>query len=126
MILDPGGIAKVTGETNMSETEDGGAENNARHSSETKTALLLFTAGGAAPKAVPLSLISRLENIDLASIERTDGHMLVQYRGTLMPLIPFNNSIEVGTTGSKPYWSLLIVARVLVLSLTVYWTSARK
>lgn len=102
MILDPGGIAKVTGETNLSENRDGATAESAVHSSETKTSLLLFTAGNTAPKAVPLSLISRLENIDLATIERTEGQMLVQYRGTLMPIIPFNPSIQVGNEGLKP------------------------
>lgn len=100
MILDPGGIAKVTGESSMAKAEE--SEESIALTNETKTSLLLFTAGASVPKAVPLSLISRLENIDLSSIERTDGQMLIQYRETLMPIIPFNDSVEVGTTGSKP------------------------
>lgn len=102
MILDPGGIAKVTGENKMSEDAEKTAAENMILNSETKTSLLLFTAGISAPKAVPLSLISRLENIELADIERTDGQMLVQYRGTLMPLIPFNDAVHIGTEGQKP------------------------
>ncbi len=102
MILDPGGIAKVTGETSLSDSQEASASESASITSETKTSLLLFTAGNSAPKAVPLSLVSRLENIDLTTIERTDGQMLVQYRGTLMPLIPFNDSVHVGTEGQKP------------------------
>lgn len=104
MILDPGGIAKATGELSMPEGEK---ENNTATSSsvlsgETKTSLLLFTAGNDAPKAVPLSIISRLENIELSSIEHSNGQMLVQYRGTLMPLIPFNPSVVVESEGQKP------------------------
>jgi len=102
MILDPGGIAKVTGENNLSENQDDAKVGASGVTSETKTSLLLFTAGNSAPKAVPLSLISRLENIALSTIERTEGQMLVQYRGTLMPIIPFNASIQVGTEGQKP------------------------
>lgn len=102
MILDPNGIAKVTGENKISEDMDAKTKENSTVSAETKTSLLLFTAGNDSPKAVPLSLISRLENIDLTTIERTGGQMLVQYRGTLMPLIPFNDSVHVGTTGQKP------------------------
>lgn len=102
MILDPGGIAKVTGENKVSDESDSAHKDNTIQSSDTKTSLLLFTAGSDAPKAVPLSLISRLENIDLKSIERTGDQMLVQYRGTLMPLIPFNDSVHVGTEGQKP------------------------
>lgn len=102
MILDPGGIAKATGESAMPEDASATAQNSSALTAETKTSLLLFTAGNDAPKAVPLSIISRLENIDLSTIERSDGQMLVQYRGTLMPLIPFNDSVEVGTSGQKP------------------------
>ncbi len=102
MILDPGGIAKVTGENAMPEDADATAMASAAMTADTKTSLLLFTAGNDAPKAVPLSIISRLENIQLSSIERSDGQMLVQYRGTLMPLIPFNSSVQVGTEGQKP------------------------
>lgn len=102
MILDPNGIAKVTGENKISEESDAKAINSSLMSAETKTSLLLFTAGSDSPKAVPLSLISRLENIDLSSIERTGGQMLVQYRGTLMPLIPFNDTVHVGSEGQKP------------------------
>ena len=102
MILDPGGIAKVTGETSMPEDADATAKISSSLGGETKTSLLLFTAGNDAPKAVPLSIISRLENIELSSIEHSDGQMLVQYRGTLMPLIPFNSSVQVGTEGQKP------------------------
>lgn len=102
MILDPGGVAKVTGETSLSDASEEQKVEATQSNSEVKTSLLLFTAGQNSQKAVPLSLISRLENIDLATIERTDGQMLVQYRGSLMPIIPFNELIEVGTTGSKP------------------------
>lgn len=102
MILDPNGIAKVTGENKISEESDTKAINSSLMSAETKTSLLLFTAGSDSPKAVPLSLISRLENIDLSSIERTGGQMLVQYRGTLMPLIPFNDTVHVESEGQKP------------------------
>lgn len=102
MILDPGGIAKVTGETSMPEDAGATAKASSAITGDTKTSLLLFTAGNDAPKAVPLSIISRLENIDLASIERSDGQMLVQYRGTLMPLIPFNSSVSVDAVGQKP------------------------
>ncbi len=103
MILDPGGIAKVTGETSLGESqEEVSSATKSALTSESKTSLLLFTAGGNAQKAVPLALISRLENVDLSTIEKTDGQMLVQYRGTLMPIIPFNEFVEFGTIGSKP------------------------
>jgi two-component system chemotaxis sensor kinase CheA len=102
MILDPGGIAKVTGENSLSEDSKASAKDKTALTTDSKTSLLLFMAGNDVPKAVPLSLISRLENIDLEKIERTEGQMLVQYRGTLMPIIPFNSNMTISKQGQKP------------------------
>ena len=54
------------------------------------TALLLFRAGDATPKAVPLGLIARLEDVERERIENAGGRPLVQYRGKLMPLVPLS------------------------------------
>ncbi len=102
MILDPGGIAKVTGENNVTDSASDTAEDNRRIAADKKTSLLLFTAGQGSPKAVPLSLISRLENVEVSSIEQTDGQMLVQYRGSLMPILPFSNDIDLESVSAKP------------------------
>jgi len=102
MILDPGGIAKVTGENSVTDAAQDNAEEHRRLSAEKKTSLLLFTAGKGSPKAVPLSLISRLENVETSSIEETDGQMLVQYRGSLMPILPFSSDIDMSNATAKP------------------------
>ena len=39
------------------------------------------------PKAVPLALITRLEEVDARTIELSNGRHMVQYRGQLMPLV---------------------------------------
>ena len=49
--------------------------------------LLVFRAGSHGLKAVPLSLVTRLEEIDCRRIEISDGRHLVQYRDQLMPLV---------------------------------------
>jgi two-component system, chemotaxis family, sensor kinase CheA len=51
-----------------------------------RTSLLLFRCGSRRPKAVPLSAITRIEEIDCSKIEAVDGRCLVQYRDQLMPL----------------------------------------
>lgn len=71
-------------------------------SSEDKTSLPIFRAGGAELKAIPLALIARLEEIDLATVERAHDHHVVQYRGHLMPLIPFNPAHEWRSSGRQP------------------------
>ena len=107
MILDPNGIASATGEITLG--DDLASQDAKKHRSQVgeQESMLLFRAGSGAPKAVPLALIARLEDIDVASIETSDQDMVVQYRGRLMPLIPFDHSFYLpeatdGETVRKP------------------------
>ena len=99
MILDPNGIASATGEISM------GASNaeavttaDATHSSD-RQAMLVFLAGGEELKAVPLALVARLEEIDMATVEFSNAQRVVQYRGQLMPLIAYDESHEWKSEG---------------------------
>src|SRR5262249_25044090 len=56
-------------------------------SGEVKQALLLFRAGSAEPKAVPLGAVTRLEVVDASKIELSNGRYVLQYRGGLMPIV---------------------------------------
>ena len=49
---------------------------------------LTFRVGQAALKAVPLRMLTRIESIDLSTIETTDDRTLVQHRGHILPLVP--------------------------------------
>ena len=101
MILDPNGIAGESGATEIGE-ERGAEEAHDSASGEDRSAILLFRAGGSAPKAVPLSLVARLEEIDIAAIERTNGMPVVQYRGQLMPLIAIDATASMKSEGRQP------------------------
>ena len=102
MILDPAGIAKATGKSEGAESSDQ-AEEKASFRSEDKTSLLLFRAGSGAPKAVPLSIVSRLEEVELAEVELAGGQHMVQYRGKLMPLISLDGTMDrLESKGSQP------------------------
>jgi two-component system chemotaxis sensor kinase CheA len=101
MILDLNGIAATTGEL-MSERE--AARALAGEASEEKgerTSLLLFRAGDGDPKAVPLALVSRLEDIDMAQIEHAAGRAVLQYRNRLMPLVTLDGMMPEAGTGAK-------------------------
>jgi two-component system chemotaxis sensor kinase CheA len=103
MILDPNGIARQIGKIDeQAKTETASPENQMAAQYGQKTSLLLFAAGNATPKAVPLSLVARLENIDFKTVEHSGGQMMVQYRGQLMPLLPFDSSIAIPKEGEKP------------------------
>ncbi len=102
MILDPNGIAAATGEISVAE----GAEDNTkgRHmaSSSDNVAMLIFRAVDKTPKAVPLALVARLEEIDLQQVEFSNGQYVVQYRGQLMPLVMMDPSQKLESEGRQP------------------------
>src|SRR5262249_49502501 len=79
MILDPNGIASHSGSMAMADgqsTEQMAAKS--RGLSDEKVPLLLFRAGDSAPKAVPLALVARLEEIERKTIEQSNGRWVVQ------------------------------------------------
>ncbi len=84
MIVDPNALAGLIGTV---EADEASPESADAAAASGKMPLLLFRAGSATPKAVPLSAITRLEEIDRASVERCNGRDVVQYRGRLMPLV---------------------------------------
>jgi two-component system chemotaxis sensor kinase CheA len=56
------------------------------------TTLLVVAAGGAR-LAVPLSSVSRLEEVPAQDIERAGGREVVQYRGSLLPLVHLSRAL---------------------------------
>ncbi len=103
MIIDPNGVAQAFGSTVTSQMVASG-EAHRRHASaeEQNTSLLVFRAGSAQLKAVPLALITRLEEIDAHKIELSNGRHMVQYRGQLMPLIRPSEKVRVKEEGAQP------------------------
>ncbi len=104
MILDPNGVAAHVGEIHGAGAESVSMQKKqaAHGKGMEKQSLLLFRAGGTAPKAVPLSLVARLEEFDLQTVEYSDGKPVVQYRGSLMPLVPIDPSKQLAREGSQP------------------------
>ena len=110
MILDPNGIARATGIAGSAESR--AADRHAMPAdlitgtSAERTAMLLFRAGGADPKAVPLGLVARLEEIAAEQIESAAGKPVTQYRGRLMPLVAMSGVLDV----TKPRQTVLVFA----------------
>jgi len=102
MIIDPAGIAARVDSHEEDETENkvNGAAPSDRE--KDKTALLIFKAGTEELKAVPLSLITRLEEIEVQNIESSIGQDLVQYRGRLMPLAHIAPGAKFKSEGRQP------------------------
>jgi two-component system chemotaxis sensor kinase CheA len=102
MIIDPNGIAKSVGTVSTQNAMTDDADAQKRGSADEMTSLLIFRAGASQPKAVPLSLVTRLEELDIKKVEMSNGRPLIQYRGQLMPLIRVSDDVKLKTEGSQP------------------------
>lgn len=103
MILDPNGIAGATGSATMMGGNQSTETTVVREShAEAKTSLLVFRATGTDLKAVPLALVARLEEIDVAEVEFSHGKPMVQYRGQLMPLVGVDGAVSLREEGRQP------------------------
>jgi two-component system chemotaxis sensor kinase CheA len=100
MIIDPNGIAQTVGSAGQAADAAGEAQQSGHV--EKTVSMLVFRAGSNQPKAVPLSLVTRLEEVDCKKIELSNGRHLVQYRGQLMPLIRVSDEVSVRTEGAQP------------------------
>ncbi len=102
MIVDPNGIAQSLGTSIATQNEI--AEENAAvktSAEENLTSLLVFRAGSPQPKAVPLALVTRLEEIAIDKIEFSNGRHMVQYREQLMPLVQIEG-VTLRESGVQP------------------------
>jgi two-component system, chemotaxis family, sensor kinase CheA len=99
MILDPNGMAQKIGAL-----ESGRNDNEAAQSQieDDRTSLLVFRTDQSGVKAVPLQLVTRLEEIDRAVIERSGERHVVQYRGGLMPLLRLDGGQIAAGEGRQP------------------------
>jgi len=106
LIIDPNELARTVG----TEARDGHDIRNvtsdaALRSGDESTTLLVFRGGGESIKAVPLSLVTRLEEIDASKIEWIGGNPVIQYRGKLMPLVASDEHLRIKREGQQ---SLLV------------------
>jgi two-component system chemotaxis sensor kinase CheA len=117
LILDPNGIARRVGaELLRNGPEPAKVEHRPEETGDTVT-LLVFRGGDRALKAMPLSLVGRLEEVDAACIERAGGQATVQYRGRLMPLLAIDERTEIRREGVQPV--IVVSAKDILLGLVV-------
>ena len=104
MIIDPNGVAQALGRAAAAAARAENAELQSREeeNDEDTVSLLVFRAGSQQHKAVPLSLVTRLEEIDCRKIEISDGRHLVQYRDQLMPLLRIDAETSLKKEGAQP------------------------
>ncbi|UMY19959.1 hybrid sensor histidine kinase/response regulator [Methylobacterium organophilum] len=101
LIIDPNGVARQVSQSAQSGAMTTDAEIEEIDTADAKATLLVFKAGSNGFKAVPLSLVTRLEEIDASKVEWLGGRPLIQYRGRLMPLVPADDSIAIRSEGMQ-------------------------
>ncbi len=102
MIMDPNGVSQTLGRTQDEVERAEEAAEAVKAAEDDKDSFLIFRAGAPEPKAVSLSLVTRLEEVDVDQIERADGALLVQYRGALMPVAHADGFGEQRADGKQP------------------------
>jgi two-component system chemotaxis sensor kinase CheA len=102
MIIDPNALGSAVGSVDAQAAVAHAESVKREEAEEERTALLLFRAGSKTLKAVPLSLITRLEEIPLDTVERCNDQDVVQYRGALMPLVYVQTDHRAPENGVQP------------------------
>jgi two-component system chemotaxis sensor kinase CheA len=102
MIIDPNGIAQSIGSSIAAHAEiSDDATASRAGGTEQMTSLLVFHAGSTQPKAVPLALVTRLEELAVDKIEVSNGRSMIQYREQLMPLVQVEG-VKIRDEGVQP------------------------
>ncbi|WP_332693533.1 hybrid sensor histidine kinase/response regulator [Bosea sp. (in: a-proteobacteria)] len=101
LIVDPNGVARLVGA--LSGGHEAPVQSTAGDivSAAERTTMLVFRAGANQLKAVPLALVTRLEEVDAALFESGGGRSLLNYRGKLMPIVPVEG-VEIRQSGLQP------------------------
>lgn len=102
MIIDPNGVAQAIGQAAPEGNAIGQNKENAAIHDKDALSLLIFEAGTPDLKAVPLSLVTRLEEFDVKDVEHAGDRHMVQYRGRLMPLVYIDPAASQREEGSLP------------------------
>jgi two-component system chemotaxis sensor kinase CheA len=101
MIFDPNGVADEIVQIASASAHD--AEDRVLEALGDKARLLLFSTGESIQKAVPLALVSRLEDFALNDLQRTgEVAALAQYRGKLIPIVAMSKSFQWKVQSSQP------------------------
>lgn len=102
LILDVPGIAEAAGLHQIAAGSDLKIEEKIDPVEQgAQETLLLFSLSGQERYAIPLALVTRLEEFKTSQVEHAAGREVVQYRSDLLPLIRLDRVIGNGPAGSE-------------------------
>ena len=94
LILDVPGIGRLSGVLAERRADTREPKPQRTHNVSDRRRLLLFRAGSFERLAVPLSLVSRLEEFPREVLEWAGGRRVVQYRDRILPLVSLQRILE--------------------------------
>jgi two-component system chemotaxis sensor kinase CheA len=94
LILDILGLAQHASLAGASQQHAATAKDAADKDAGQRESWLLFRVGDRGKLAVPLSMVSRLEEFDPKAIEISGNRQVVQYRGEIMPLVRIADALQ--------------------------------
>ncbi len=103
LIVDPVGLAAAIG-LDSSNQHSVDVDGQADPYRKDATNFILFRAQGKVQKALPLSLVSRIEEVKASDIVDSDGQKFLRHSGQLMPVI-----VLAGDDPERQTWPVLII-----------------
>jgi two-component system chemotaxis sensor kinase CheA len=104
LILDVLGLAQranvVTGARERTASERADAAAGPAAASAARHAMLLLGDREGGRQAIPLPMVSRLEELPRSAVERMGGQDVVQYRGEILPLVHLSDFLSSGADRS--------------------------
>jgi two-component system chemotaxis sensor kinase CheA len=101
LIVDPNGIAKLVGAAASADPLRIDQPATTRSPESQTTTMLVFRAGADSLKAVPLSLVTRLEEVEARDFQISGERVLLHYRDRLTPIVPVAGSV-IRSEGVQP------------------------
>jgi len=97
LILDVLGLAQMTRVVSQLHEQSVTKATKTGEAAATRQSWLLFRLGNVGRLAMPLSLVSRLEEFNVSQVERSAGREVIQYRDQIMPLVRLSEALGYGT-----------------------------
>lgn len=116
LIVDPNGLARFVGAIASRKTALDDVSQAERELGRERNTLLVFRAGSPTPKAVPLSLVTRLEEVEAEEFQHGSGRTMLHYRGRLIPVQPIGGAV-LRRTGLQPL--IILTEGPMTLALAV-------
>jgi len=101
LIVDPNGVARLVGAAISEDVEEEPHEAAAQVHRGERTTMLVFRTGARSLQALPLSLVTRLEEIEAGEFQHSGGRTLLHYRGRLVPVTPVADT-QLRAEGIQP------------------------